>query len=1106
VGGGFVGGGISGQYSSESGGGFVRNDVRLDFDWGTRSPGGSVSPNYVAVGADRFSVKWEGMLLPRFNERYSFHVTTDADDQFKMFVREIDLRNPPADFLSWTWSPADSQALAFAPAGSNVSLRDWSADFGPMSNDPAKTYQVQIRYRENLGAAAFKLRWSSPSTPPEVVEPVAALGFNLRQTASWEENFFTADAVASARWWFGSAAQPWQANLYDSGTALPVPVDAAGWPQTDFSLYLAENVKEVEGLYTASFAGRAKVNVYAGGLPVKIAGGSGRVHWDGVASSPTKEAADGYDPATDRTTFQVWLDPAVCTGKRATILLTFTETRRAAGAPANSGVTGLSVMRPNDWDRSYSFRAGTLFTDHFKDALRRFTTIRTMEAGATNGNQSKTWADRTLPGYWNWQGRGVADLANARLHPAGLSWEHQIMLANETGKDLYICVPQQADDDYMRKLARLIRFGSDGVTPYASAQANPIYPPLNSNLKVVVEYSNEVWNFAPEYSQSRENFDAAARAVAAFRADPLGLTPESRLGRALAFDGSTDPWQHARRHHAYRTAAMSNAFRSVFGDAAMGDRVRPVLMWQYANENDTARDGLAFLGRLWQADPAAFGAEARPANYYVWGGGGATYYKGANEFGVDAALPGQNFEAGPGPNWAFVGDAGVRDVPGGRAAYVTGAGRLRVTFTLPADQVSDVYAVRFKTRTPEGSAALEAYLDGPSEAAGGTRLSNPGWTKGDAEAMPVYTWAKTYSSLTFRGAPGSRHTIDLVGLTPGRTVLIDDFEFLSVDAFLDAETPAPYPHGDAGYGPTFEAYQRRTRVEAEWAKSHGLQFVAYEGGWAFGGDAGGTYGAYPLLDYLKFDITPADARYEDLKRIQARALDAFARAGVLNVLGTYAQFRTHGHASGRPGSWQPLPAASDEFNGRLTRLAPDGGAASATTFAAPVTLTPAMESLSSNAYMQSNAPAGYPPLTLFKAARTPTVSDWASWNVYAPESGFYRVTAVATGTGRLALSIDGLPLTPPAGAPASPSVTVVAYLTQGLHTVRVDATAGTFTLARVEVVKATPSRAPGDAGGTQPASVAPSGGPGAAGDGEEIGGWLGALDGPGELEPEWLLA
>ena len=68
-------------------------------------------------------------------------------------------------------------------------------------------------------------------------------------------------------------------------------------------------------------------------------------------------------------------------------------------------------------------------------------------------------------------------------------------LANETGKDLYINIPLMPRIAYIDNLADLFAFGSDGVTPYTSPQANPVWAPLNSNLKVYIEFSNEIWNW-----------------------------------------------------------------------------------------------------------------------------------------------------------------------------------------------------------------------------------------------------------------------------------------------------------------------------------------------------------------------------------------------------------------------------------------------------------------------------------------------------------------------------------------------------------------------------------------------------------------------------------
>ncbi len=52
-----------------------------------------------------------------------------------------------------------------------------------------------------------------------------------------------------------------------------------------------------------------------------------------------------------------------------------------------------------------------------------------------------------------------------------------------------------ATDNFVTNLANLLLYGSDVTgTPYTSTQASPVNPPVQSNSKIYVEYSNETWN------------------------------------------------------------------------------------------------------------------------------------------------------------------------------------------------------------------------------------------------------------------------------------------------------------------------------------------------------------------------------------------------------------------------------------------------------------------------------------------------------------------------------------------------------------------------------------------------------------------------------------
>jgi len=138
-----------------------------------------------------------------------------------------------------------------------------------------------------------------------------------------------------------------------------------------------------------------------------------------------------------------------------------------------------------------------------------FNHLRFMDWGSTNQSPQQDWIDRRLPTFALQSGvLHRRSPANGVIHytdgagtvhyfagdrSTGVAFEHMVALCNATGKDMWICVPHLATDDFIVKLANLIAFGSDGVNPYSSVTANPVHPPLDSALKIWVEYSNEIW-------------------------------------------------------------------------------------------------------------------------------------------------------------------------------------------------------------------------------------------------------------------------------------------------------------------------------------------------------------------------------------------------------------------------------------------------------------------------------------------------------------------------------------------------------------------------------------------------------------------------------------
>lgn len=109
-------------------------------------------------------------------------------------------------------------------------------------------------------------------------------------------------------------------------------------------------------------------------------------------------------------------------------------------------------------------QAASPFHPLFLKRLQPFAVIRFMKWQRTEVTKERTWAER-------------AKLDDARWStPAGAPIEIMIDLANTLGANPWFCMPHLADDDYIRQFARLVK------------------ERLRADLKVYVEYSNEVWN------------------------------------------------------------------------------------------------------------------------------------------------------------------------------------------------------------------------------------------------------------------------------------------------------------------------------------------------------------------------------------------------------------------------------------------------------------------------------------------------------------------------------------------------------------------------------------------------------------------------------------
>ncbi len=360
------------------------------------------------------------------------------------------------------------------------------------------------------------------------------------------------------------------------GSESPAAVDPKGWPLEDVHLTVWHGISRMNGTYKLSFNGQAEVRISC------------------CAGSLQNQA---YDAATNTTTAELVYPSPGGEG----LFLMFQNTKRSPSAPSKSGITNVKLMRPIAEGGTQTYRPSTLFTTPFKTTLKRFKVLRFMDFLATNGNAQKHWSERlpkdwysmnqSTPGY-GWQGRGGA-------------YEHAIALCNEVGADCWLNIPTQADDDYVRQLAALIK-----------SQLSP-------NLKVYLEYSNELWNTSAGFVQSQQN-QALAKAEVAQGKSPLN------------FDGEANDWYWAWRRVAKRSVEISLIFRQTFGDAAMMTRVRPVIMTQLSYADGPLLQAMHLMQDYYN-NPAKVSAP-KPPNYYLYGIGGSGYYNPKDSSSPNAAF------------------------------------------------------------------------------------------------------------------------------------------------------------------------------------------------------------------------------------------------------------------------------------------------------------------------------------------------------------------------------------------------------------------------------------------------------------------------------------
>ncbi len=112
----------------------TRVETNINFDWGSGAPQGLNT-------ADNFSARFEGSLVPKYSEVYTF--SADADDGLRVWVNGVKVID------RWAYHKF--------------------TDYGKLKLEANKKYAVKVEYHDSSGGAVLKLAWESSSQTKEII-------------------------------------------------------------------------------------------------------------------------------------------------------------------------------------------------------------------------------------------------------------------------------------------------------------------------------------------------------------------------------------------------------------------------------------------------------------------------------------------------------------------------------------------------------------------------------------------------------------------------------------------------------------------------------------------------------------------------------------------------------------------------------------------------------------------------------------------------------------------------------------------------------------------------------------------------------------------------
>ncbi len=331
-----------------------------------------------------------------------------------------------------------------------------------------------------LLAACTSCGSSSAAAQPPTPKP--ALGINLSGPADWNTELPFVDVFHLSREWISQKrGEGW-------GKGPSLELDEQGW------------IKKLE---PNCFAETPLCTIEGGHYP----SGEWTILWEGEGKL---ELSKGKVLKPDKQSMKVNID-----ANGGGFFLRILETN-----PKNP-IKNIRVLMPGVTEKQ---AAENPWSKSFLDRWRGVACLRFMDFQETNNSKQKAWTDRPQPSDATYTRRGI---------PIELLCD----LANRLEADAWFCIPHEANDDYIRQFAKLVK------------------EKLAHKRKAYIEYSNEVWN--GQFEQHR---------YAAEQGKKLGFAEKE--------------WEAAWRFTAHRSVEIFKIWETEFGGK---DRLVRVLPSQAAN-------------------------------------------------------------------------------------------------------------------------------------------------------------------------------------------------------------------------------------------------------------------------------------------------------------------------------------------------------------------------------------------------------------------------------------------------------------------------------------------------------------------------------------------